>query len=330
MSTQSCSSTSTAPAVISSGTKRRHESDREQSGVYKSEHSLDHNQFSKNVLESEPSVWQEYEVETATPSQDLYFESKEDEYEEFNPPQSKKRFTDCSLLAGNSQPPPQAWSQDPLFTCSQYTDTDRFLTSQKTTPPKVLNNHEPSVLHSVQSEETFGFNMDLEGKTSTQKSFKHLNSSQMDDVKENRTAPSPNSSSKHSFFYHVDPVSNHKWIQPTTASRRKCKQNHKEKTKRFFLKKPALVQQNGDVDEDSLAMLFTQDSEGFRVIAHRGLQTRSPLKNQTNVVTGRVKKAAYKSLGEEDEEDEMLFTQDSQGNMVIKHWRRGLPSFSCG
>uniref|UniRef100_A0A3P9NMM5 Aurora kinase A and ninein interacting protein n=1 Tax=Poecilia reticulata TaxID=8081 RepID=A0A3P9NMM5_POERE len=74
-----------------------------------------------------------------------------------------------------------------------------------------------------------------------------------------------------------------------------------------------------EADEDSLATLFTQDSEGFRVIAHRGLQTRSPLKDQSNLSTGLVR--SYKPIEEEevDEDDEMLFTQDSQGNMVIKH-----------
>uniref|UniRef100_A0A672YSZ5 Uncharacterized protein n=1 Tax=Sphaeramia orbicularis TaxID=375764 RepID=A0A672YSZ5_9TELE len=62
--------------------------------------------------------------------------------------------------------------------------------------------------------------------------------------------------------------------------------------------------------EDSLAMLFTQDSEGFRVIAHRSLHARSLLKDQSNL---------NKSYSEDNEEEDMLFTQDSQGNMVIKH-----------
>uniref|UniRef100_A0A8C6NZB0 Uncharacterized protein n=1 Tax=Nothobranchius furzeri TaxID=105023 RepID=A0A8C6NZB0_NOTFU len=75
---------------------------------------------------------------------------------------------------------------------------------------------------------------------------------------------------------------------------------------------------NQEVDED--ALLFTLDSEGFRVIAHRDPPSRSPLKDQSNLGYGMVSSASYKPVEEEeDEEDGMLFTQDSQGNLVIKH-----------
>ncbi|KAG7270219.1 hypothetical protein CRUP_035951 [Coryphaenoides rupestris] len=76
-------------------------------------------------------------------------------------------------------------------------------------------------------------------------------------------------------------------------------------------------------------MLFTQDSEGFRVIAHRGgppPAPRTPLKDHTNLGLAREKGTlaqknplAYNEEEEEEEEEEMLFTQDSQGNVVIKH-----------
>ncbi|CAG5891912.1 unnamed protein product [Menidia menidia] len=79
-----------------------------------------------------------------------------------------------------------------------------------------------------------------------------------------------------------------------------------------------LKQQSRQVEEDSLAMLFTQDSEGFRVIAHRGLLPRSPLKDQSNQSVGIMRACAHKSVSDE-EDDEVLFTQDSQGNTVIKH-----------
>lgn len=332
---QSCSSSSTSPTPVSSGTKRRREPDLEKSDVYKSEPSVDHDWFSETVMESQPVVWQKHDEASCTSFKDRYFESKEEQFEELNPPQCKKRFTDSSLLAGDSQPPPQVWSQDPLLTSSQYSDSEFYLTNQKNTAANNLDNYEPGFLNSVQNEETFGFDLNLEGRTSTQKSFKHLNSSQMDDEKENSKALSSNSPSKHSSFNHVVPLSNHKWTQPKTVSPRKhntdqlWKKNYKEesynsqfkwrKPKNSPLKKQALEQQSREVDEDSLAMLFTQDSEGFRVIAHRGLQTRSPLKDQTNVSTSMVRNSVYKSLVEQDEEDEMLFTQDSQGNMVIKH-----------
>ncbi|XP_017310200.1 aurora kinase A and ninein-interacting protein [Ictalurus punctatus] len=77
-------------------------------------------------------------------------------------------------------------------------------------------------------------------------------------------------------------------------------------------------------DEDSFGMLFTQDSEGFRVIAHRSKRSRCPLKDQTNSREGReyVSIPSVRPVETEENSDpdpEMLFTQDSQGNTVIKH-----------
>nr|XP_061787587.1 uncharacterized protein LOC133577603 [Nerophis lumbriciformis] len=61
--------------------------------------------------------------------------------------------------------------------------------------------------------------------------------------------------------------------------------------------------QHGDEEEEEdLAMLFTQDSDGFRVIAHRGVQGPSPLED-----------------GCRSSFEDLLFTQDSQGNTVMKH-----------
>ncbi|KAJ3609254.1 hypothetical protein NHX12_023778 [Muraenolepis orangiensis] len=74
---------------------------------------------------------------------------------------------------------------------------------------------------------------------------------------------------------------------------------------------------------DSLDVLFTQDSEGFRVIAHRGPSApRTPLKNHTNLGLTREKGTLAQEpwvYDEDDEEGDMLFTEDSQGDMVIKH-----------
>ncbi|XP_026202372.1 uncharacterized protein LOC113153119 isoform X2 [Anabas testudineus] len=319
-------------SLCSSGAKRRRETDVEEPNVYISKPGVDHDRLSENVTEPKPVVWQEHDEGSHTPCNDVYFESEEEQFEGFNPPQSKKRFTDSSLLAADSQPLPQAWSQDPLLILSQYSDSEYYLTSQKNTTAKNVNNYEPSFLNSEQSEEAFGFHVGLEGRTSTQK---HLSSSQMDDEKENSRALPSNSPSKHSSFSHVNRLSNHKWTDPKTVSHPKHLADHiwkradKEesynsqfmwtKPKGSPLKKRAPELQSREADEDSLAMLFTQDSEGFRVIAHRGLQTRSPLKDHTNVSTGLVRTGAYKSLVDEDEEDDMLFTQDSQGNVVIKH-----------
>ncbi|XP_072530992.1 uncharacterized protein [Salminus brasiliensis] len=83
------------------------------------------------------------------------------------------------------------------------------------------------------------------------------------------------------------------------------------------------VKESVESEQDSFAMLFTQDSEGFRVIANRSKQTRCPLKDWTNSPESRESwiLPSEKPLETEDSdlEPEMLFTQDSQGNMVIKH-----------
>lgn len=56
---------------------------------------------------------------------------------------------------------------------------------------------------------------------------------------------------------------------------------------------------------ETLADLFTQDSEGFCVIAHP--DQRPP------------EEPFDRNTGVEEEESGMLFTQDSEGNIVIKH-----------
>lgn len=328
------SSTSTDPTPVASGTKRKRDMDSERSDFYNSADqqdstAVDHEWKCKNVTKPEAVVWQEQEEASYSPPQNMYCEFEKEQSEEIKLPERKRRFIETSLLPGDSQPLPQAWSQDPLITY----DSEFELTNQKCTTAKDFNNSEQSFLNSLQSEEAFVTRMDLEGKTSTQKSFKHFNSSHIDDEKENSTSLFSNSPSKHSPFSHLGPLSNR--TEPKTASPRKNISEHwrkkadKEesldsqfkwtKPSSSPLKRRAAQQQRREVDEDSLAMLFTQDSEGFRVIAHRSLQARSPLKDQSNMNTGTVKSCAYKSVFEEDEEDDILFTQDSQGNMVIKH-----------
>uniref|UniRef100_A0A671RTJ2 Si:ch1073-228h2.2 n=3 Tax=Sinocyclocheilus anshuiensis TaxID=1608454 RepID=A0A671RTJ2_9TELE len=82
---------------------------------------------------------------------------------------------------------------------------------------------------------------------------------------------------------------------------------------------------NTETVGETFATLFTQDSEGFCVIAHRDQHLRSPLRDQSNLSVGKDygNSPSATSLGKEEEESdlepEMLFTQDSEGNMVIKH-----------
>ncbi|XP_035286152.1 aurora kinase A and ninein-interacting protein [Anguilla anguilla] len=74
----------------------------------------------------------------------------------------------------------------------------------------------------------------------------------------------------------------------------------------------------------SRSQLFTQDSEGRQVMAHRGAQ-RTPLLDCTNLPPCRELPGTVPSQpplqGEPDSElrPELLFTQDSEGNRVIKH-----------
>lgn len=286
---------------------------------------VDHEWKGKNVTMSEATLWQEGNEANLHP-QSTYCEFEE-ETEEMKLPARKRRLIEASSLLVDSQPLPPAWSQDPLIAY----DSEFDLTSQKYTTAKDLNNSEPSFLNSLQSEDVFVSRINLEGRTSTQ----NFPSSQNDEEKA-YSCSLPNSPSKHSLPSHLGPLSNHKRTEPKIASpqknipehlRRKAdkeesldSQSRWRKPRSSPLKKVA-QQKDRDVDEDSLAALFTQDSEGFRVIAHRSPQARSPLKDQGNVSTEVVKKTryAYKCVFEEDEEDDFLFTQDSQGNMVIKH-----------
>lgn len=79
--------------------------------------------------------------------------------------------------------------------------------------------------------------------------------------------------------------------------------------------------------------LFTQDSEGNRVIAHGGQNLPSPRKDSSSArrqlpnspYQGWSSHAANRSLSNLGEQQldvcyDLLFTQDSEGNRVIKHW----------
>ncbi|XP_054026984.1 aurora kinase A and ninein-interacting protein [Dryobates pubescens] len=75
--------------------------------------------------------------------------------------------------------------------------------------------------------------------------------------------------------------------------------------------------------------LFTQDSEGNRVISHRCWRLLSPAKDQgsslpSSPCKGSSRAAAKRSLSRAGQDwadlcHDLLFTQDSQGNRVIKH-----------
>ncbi|XP_072303541.1 uncharacterized protein [Eucyclogobius newberryi] len=170
-------------------------------------------------------------------------------------------------------------------------------------------NHE-SCFPTQNGSNAFGGLFNAEGRTSTQNCFNGLS---LQNDEENTTPKNMPMSESH--------VQTARQILQKRISREACTQDQDEGfkssmkwTKPKNLPIKSKKSQFGDSDDESLSMLFTQDSQGFRVMAHRGLQTRSPLKDQSNINVPVP--SAVKSL---EDEDEMLFTQDSQGNMVIKH-----------
>lgn len=251
---------------------------------------------------------------------DYEFEDKGSE--ECHLPQNKTRNTESSLLPDDSPTPFHTWTQDSPFTCSQFPERE-FDPNDKNDTKKTLENSERSFLDSPESEEFFGSLTSVEGRTSTQ--IPDELHPQVDDEKENRR--SLNSPKKHYSVSHLG-LPGHKQAESKSTSLKRTdgrrssagSEAHFDSTTRSKLsgslqKAP---QRNRKADENSCAALFTQDSEGFRVIAHRGPPTRSPLRDESNVSSAGVRSCPYK-YEDDEEEDEMLFTQDSQGNMVIKH-----------
>ncbi|KAM9838195.1 uncharacterized protein aunip [Aulostomus maculatus] len=313
------SSTSTKP--LASGAKRRHDVE-----FFTSE-DQQHISVDEGRRETEAAVWQE-QHETCQLPQSVFSKVREEQSEETYPPERKRMLIETSSVLGYSQAFPLVWSQDPLFKCSQDWDVEFKPINQNAAEHS--HDSEQSVLNSLQSEEAFVFHMDAEGKTSTQKSPKH--SPQINYEKENRSCASF-SPSRRSPVSHLRALFSHKWtetaatspvkhtaVRPRTKADRENTLNSQfrwAKQRSSSLKKTGTHQQVVE-EEDSLASLFTQDSEGFKVIAHRGLRARSPLKDQSNTR----RNCTYKRLVEEEEDEydeEILFTQDSQGNVVIKH-----------
>lgn len=312
------SSPSASITPVASGTKRRRETD-----VYLNNPEPDVDPEGETGPDT--TMWQEHTASHVTP-QTMHSEFEEEE--RIHSTQKKRRFNGDFSWPEESQPVPQAWSQDPLFT---YSESEYYTTTQNDTIAKDSSVSEAGFSESLQNEDSFGVFMDAEARTSTQKSLKHFHSSQVDNDKENSRWLSPKSPNKHSTVPHIASLSNKKTTSPRKhVPAQHLWENAKDESSdtQFIwakpssspLKKSAARRPCTEVDEDSLAMLFTQDSEGFRVIAHRGLQARSPLKDQSNIRSiETVRKSTNRSLVEEEDEDEMLFTQDSQGNLVIKH-----------
>lgn len=290
------------------GTKRSRDIDLE---VNSSEPARVHNLGGETV--NEEDFWQE-QTENHKPAPNKNYE------EMIHSPQSKRRVFANSSLLDDDESRLRAWSQDPLFTFSDYSQGESTLKEQNNSTVKDICHSESQFFNSLQSEEAWGVHLDAAATTSTQKSLKHINSSPLDDDKENANFAPFKSPKKHR-------TSNPK-VAPTHPLPKYIpehpqKKAPKEESQLAWIKPSSSPVKRTQLsckaeDEDSLAMLFTQDSEGFRVIAHGGTRGRSPLKDHSNFNAGVMSRMrARKSLPEEEEE--MLFTQDSQGNVVIKH-----------
>lgn len=296
-------SASASHSPATGGTKRSRDKDLDASS---SEPTWVHNLEGETVDEEE--FWRE-QTENHTPAPNKISE------EMIHSPQSKRRvFANSSMLDGD-EPHLRAWSQDPLFTFSEYSQGESNLKEQNNCTVKDIIHSESRFFNGFQREEAWG----VAATTSTQKSLKHTNSSFLDDDKENAMFAPLKSPNKHRTSNlkraHSPSTPNSIPVHPQEKAPREESQLTWTKPSSTPVRRSQLSRKADD--EDSLAVLFTQDSEGFRVIAHGGRRGRSPLKDHSNANAGVWRMSARKSL--EEEEEEMLFTQDSQGNVVIKH-----------
>lgn len=266
----------------------------------------------KNICEA--VVWEEL---TGNPSS-LQRKHRHEE-PEVCAPQRKRRCIPASLLHGDTHHSLEAWSQDPLFSYSQCTEDTVDLGDNDIGRTRNLSDNQLSQSDRLQSERAFGPHLAAAETTSTHNPLKQT-SSVPDSEKENGGCSLYLSPKKHLVHSYIDHL-RHEVRQQDHADRENNSDSQFEWTKPRTspLRKPKLPHKTDD--DDSLSMLFTQDSEGLRVIAHRSWQVRSPLKDHSNMTraTRSVSSSSKALVAEKEEEDDMLFTQDSQGNLVIKH-----------
>lgn len=179
----------------------------------------------------------------------------------------------------------------------------------------------------IQSESRFGFGLGSAARTSTQKPSEHTCLPQLNEENDEYSLTCSQPPYERSSHASTTPQPPHKWTEPkTTASLCRRESDQMSRTKANSLRNNHLVRDPRwqNLHGDTLDSLFTQDSEGFRVIAHRSgppSAPRTPLKDHTNLGLAREKGTLTQKnpIPYNEEEEEMLFTQDSQGNMVIKH-----------
>ncbi|XP_053349017.1 aurora kinase A and ninein-interacting protein [Clarias gariepinus] len=201
----------------------------------------------------------------------------------------------------------QAWQKDLQHRsiCTENRDetTAEDVNTQGLLKHQSLTEKNASFLNSRSSYKTFYKDPELFER-------RHQGSPLKRDDKENSRPTSPRHSTA------LSPFKQRAWSSPVKHSSGFNKKLHRTPKK--------TICEDQENDEDPFSMLFTQDSEGFRVIAHRSKGPRCPLKDRSNSREGREYFSCTSVMPLETEENsdpdpEMLFTQDSQGNMVIKH-----------
>ncbi|CAL8296923.1 unnamed protein product [Lota lota] len=187
----------------------------------------------------------------------------------------------------------------------------------------------------IQSESGFWDGLGSVERTSTQKPSEHTYVPRVNEENDEYRLTCSRPQYEHLSHVSTTPQPLDKWTEAKTKSLKLCEsdQIRAKAEKLIFFPERASMKPNSSLSNNhrvqepwpqslhgtTIDQLFTQDSEGFRVIAHRGPRaSRNPLKDHTNLGLAREQgTAAQKHFVYEEEE--MLFTQDSQGNMVIKH-----------
>ncbi|XP_062384909.1 uncharacterized protein LOC134072305 isoform X2 [Sardina pilchardus] len=235
--------------------------------------------------------------------------------EEVEEPQGKRRLSElCSIpVSAGKQTSVQCLPIPETLPLSQWEHNDQDSQCHKTVHQRNIPVREDSV--SQMSERDFRAQMPLAEHTSTQRKVcSPLRSPTKHTGKEN----CPSSTAR---WQDLGKSRSPLKRRPLSPSSPAAKSRPSETTKCSSPRRSVLKVAQKETETDSMASLFTQDTQGFRVIAHRNHQSSwSPLKDWTN---NSSRGGGWKGSSDEDTdqelEAEMLFTQDSQGNLVIKH-----------
>ncbi|XP_076157723.1 uncharacterized protein aunip [Alosa pseudoharengus] len=236
--------------------------------------------------------------------------------EEVEEPEGKRRLSELGSIpeSAGKQTPVQCLPIPETLSLSQWEHNTQDSRCLKTLHQRNVPVREDSVFSvSQMSERDFRAQMALAEHTSTQRKVcSPLRSPAKNTGKEN----CPSSTARWQDLGRSRSPLKRRPLSPSSAAAK----SRPLETKCSSPRRSVLKVAKKEFETDSMASLFTQDSQGFRVIAHRNHQSWSPLKDWTNNSSrGGGLKGSTDEDTDQDLEAEMLFTQDSQGNLVIKH-----------